>query len=168
LRFHGFSITGELNDDNAVYHEPPPSEVTFRGKWKNGKMAAAEQFDSNGNPYRHPDIPNDIQYSISNQRTRRKSQAPGVKADGRVVFADDEATFEILNTLPLVPCVFESERVYVSNSNTPAAGEGLFAKIDIGTGEVCAFYNGIKVGRFFIGLEFSLFTCLLVYLLIVR
>eukprot|EP00299_Pterocystis_sp_00344_P018678 c9319_g2_i2.p1 GENE.c9319_g2_i2~~c9319_g2_i2.p1 ORF type:complete len:264 (-),score=65.77 c9319_g2_i2:3-794(-) len=111
---------GQLTDDSAIYHEPSPSNVTFRGKWMDGTMTEAYQYDSNGQRF---------------------------QGEAAISLSEDEATTTMLCTHPTVPCVFELERVYVAPSTMPSANEGLFARIDIGKGEVCAFYNGIKISQ---------------------
>ena len=40
---------------------------------------------------------------------------------------------------------YELDLVYVKQSEIPESGEGLFAKVDLPSGMVVSFYNGIKV-----------------------
>ena len=58
----------------------------------------------------------------------------------------DESTSKVISTSPLVPDFYEQlERVYVAPSLIPGAGEGLFARRTLPSGEIVSFYNGIRI-----------------------
>jgi histone-lysine N-methyltransferase SETD7 len=56
-----------------------------------------------------------------------------------------EACENDLETCRLTADKLEQERVYVSQSSLPSAGEGLFAAVDIAAGQLCCYYNGLVV-----------------------
>ncbi|CAB4055208.1 SETD7 [Lepeophtheirus salmonis] len=52
---------------------------------------------------------------------------------------------EIINDQPLVPDPYESRWIECRSSLINEAGEGLFAKGDIPSGTIVAFYNGVRI-----------------------
>ena len=59
----------------------------------------------------------------------------------------DESTCNCISRFPLVPDLYEQERVYVAMSGIPSAGEGLFARVNLPEGEVVSFYNGVRIAH---------------------
>jgi len=60
------------------------------------------------------------------------------------VYSYDPSTSTRINSQPYLPDPYEIEFVEVGPSTIPKAGEGLFAKIDIDSGTVISFYNGVR------------------------
>ena len=59
------------------------------------------------------------------------------------VLSQDISSRVCISSQPLIPDVYEQERVYVDT--TLNMGEGLFAKIDLPEDEIVSFYNGIRL-----------------------
>ena len=59
----------------------------------------------------------------------------------------DPSTATRISSSPLVKDLYESKHVYVDSSQVEGAGEGLFAKRRIAKGQVCAFFNGIRIHK---------------------
>eukprot|EP00439_Symbiodinium_sp_Y106_P012257 s406_g1.t2 len=56
----------------------------------------------------------------------------------------DVSTRETLSAQPMIPDIFELERVTVSQSGLKEDMEGLFAKRPLRAGELCSWYNGLR------------------------
>ena len=114
---HGFTLTYDSSGD---------VDVRLEGKWVDGDMRAARAT-----------------VTVDNERGAR----PGV-------FRFDPSSATSIASQPLVPDPYEQVTVYVAPSplcggdrggGVGLAGEGLFAKRRLIKGEVCAFYNGVRL-----------------------
>ncbi|XP_039975029.1 histone-lysine N-methyltransferase SETD7-like isoform X2 [Xiphias gladius] len=61
------------------------------------------------------------------------------------VYSYDKSTSTCIATHALFPDPYESQRVFVADSLIKGAGQGLFAKTDVETDTVMAFYNGVRI-----------------------
>ena len=62
-----------------------------------------------------------------------------------LVYTYDPSTKTRISKTPLIADPFESEMVEVKKSLQSNAGEGLFARVDIPSDVICAFYNGVRL-----------------------
>ena len=61
------------------------------------------------------------------------------------VYDFDPGDRDVICRRPLLPDPYESRHVYVRQSRIKGAAEGLFAKTDLSEGQVCCFYNGVRL-----------------------
>lgn len=80
----------------------------------------------------------------------------GVWSEGRMVssvyeesqspvYIYDESSSQAISKAPLLADPYEEKRVDVAVSTIVGAGQGLFARCHIARGEVCCFYNGVRI-----------------------
>ena len=62
---------------------------------------------------------------------------------GRVI-TEDVATDSQLSQSPLQRDPYEMKYVQIAKSKIPKAGEGVFLKQDVGSGDIVAYFNGVK------------------------
>ena len=65
------------------------------------------------------------------------------EAFGRVI-TEDVATDSELSHSPLQRDPYEMKYVEIAKSEIPKAGEGVFLKQDVGSGDIVAYFNGVK------------------------
>jgi len=60
-------------------------------------------------------------------------------------YKEDISNSHTISKQPLVPDIFEEQRVYVAESVLANAGFGLFARRDFVAGDLLSFYNGVRL-----------------------
>ena len=65
------------------------------------------------------------------------------EAFGRVI-TEDVATDSKLSHSPLQRDPYEMKYVEIAKSEIPKAGEGVFLKQDVGSGDIVSYFNGVK------------------------
>lgn len=123
-------VNGQLTGENVAYVYPD-GETALIGQFQNGQLVKAwpaklcEKLDN-----KKLDLP---KYSY------RSDYSEGICLD--------VSTRDLLSLQPLVPDVYEQDRVCVRVSTIKNAGEGLFAKVGLQEDEVASFYNGIRLSH---------------------
>lgn len=121
---------GQLSGENIAYVYPDKC-TTLVGKFHEGTLVEARYGTLKGalplRLTRLPDIQLNPHFLIP------------------VIF--DQSTHDVLSCQPLIPDAYEQERVCVRPSLIPKAGEGLFARRELGEGEVVSFYNGLRLSH---------------------
>ena len=83
--------------------------------------------------------------------TYHSDRPPSYKLiDNETVYKHDPSSHDYISSDPLLPDHYEQVRVtvqVVQPSTISGAGEGLFAKTDLGKGEVVSFYNGTRLSH---------------------
>lgn len=120
--------SGHLSGDNIAYVYPD-RHTALIGTFHEGALVKARYA------YLKDPLPNPVT-SLPNFELNSGISAP-------VVF--DQSTHDILCRQPLVPDVYEQERVCVCESLIQDAGEGLYARRSLTEGEVVSFYNGVRL-----------------------
>lgn len=100
-----------------------PDGASIRGEWDRGELRKGRIIAST--------FPKLFQETLK-------------KRENEILYFD-QSTRERLSRQPLRQDAYEFCYSYVQPSSIPGAGEGLFAKVDLPAGFVCAFYNGIRV-----------------------
>jgi histone-lysine N-methyltransferase SETD7 len=119
--------SGSLTGKRSIAYLYPDGVTALIGAFSGGKMVSAQ-------PAHLKDVVGDC--------------FPDAEVVGRPLYESvgyDESTNNTISTLPLVPDLYEQNRVYVAPSLLPNAGEGLFARRTLSLGEVVSFYNGVRI-----------------------
>jgi len=117
---------GEFHGKNNRFLYPPisgepPGYISLVGEWDKGRMISAKAFRA---------------HKIG------ESGSPV----GEFEYKEDVSTSQRISCHPLVKDIFEDSLVEVRPSNIgPNAGEGLFAKVDLPSDTIVAYYNGIRL-----------------------
>ena len=119
--------SGALTGDDCIAYVYPDGATALVGAFSDGKMVSARPVH-----LRHP-----VEDCLPDHDVIGESPY--------ITVGYDESTSKVISTSPLVPDVYEQERVYIAPSLIPAAGEGLFAKQSLLEGEIVSFYNGIRI-----------------------
>ena len=61
------------------------------------------------------------------------------------VYSYESQTRRIIARNPLMPDPWESDQVYVKESQLPQGGEGLYAKKDLDKAELISLFNGVRL-----------------------
>lgn len=67
----------------------------------------------------------------------------GQEDQNKFTYFFDPSTKKCISSSPLIQDLYEQQYVYVAKSSI--AGEGLFAKQDIKSGQIVSFYNGVRI-----------------------
>ncbi|XP_013885424.1 histone-lysine N-methyltransferase SETD7 isoform X2 [Austrofundulus limnaeus] len=114
---------GEMTGDSIAYVYPDGCTALF-GTFVDGNLIRARlatlSFNQTGKPF----------FEIS-------PNSP--------VYSYDKSTSTCITSQALLPDPYESQRVFVAESLIRGAGQGLFAKTDVGPETVMAFYNGVRI-----------------------
>ncbi|XP_056419028.1 histone-lysine N-methyltransferase SETD7 isoform X2 [Hyla sarda] len=125
----GGCLVGEVNEDGEMTGEKiayvyPDGNTALCGKFIDGEMLEAKLATvasvEEGKPYFE-------------------------MVTGSNIYTFDKSTSSCISTSPLLPDPYEIERVYVAMSMISNAGEGLYAKINVGPRTVMSFYNGVRI-----------------------
>ena len=140
----------------------------YVGRWANGEMAEARYVDSSTrkgktsysfdpspkiklNRDEYDSLPNkddddeDRDEELDNEDSEDVDEEACDESVAREVENYKASRPARICRQPLLPDPYESEFVYVKNSLIAGANEGLFAKRKLLKGQVCAFYNGVKI-----------------------
>ncbi|XP_061408422.1 histone-lysine N-methyltransferase SETD7 isoform X1 [Lethenteron reissneri] len=127
----GGRLVGEVNSDgemtgDQVAYVYPDGRTAFYGRFSDGEMISAQPaiilgLDKNEKPRFEVD----------------KGAGP--------ILCLDKSTSTVISSQPLCADLYEKDRVCVGQSLITGAAEGLFAKVDMETGTVAAFYNGTRI-----------------------
>jgi len=125
-------LVGPLGEENKsegkrVVYLYPDLTTVIQGSFHQGKLSSGQLSRLSGS---------DLQLGILLPRTTPILQAPTL-------------TYELSNrfrisTRPLLPEPYEQRYVYVADSQTEGAGEGLWVKADIRAGQIAAVFNGLR------------------------
>lgn len=112
------------------------------GTWKDGKI------NGKGIKYFYP---GDAEVSYIKGDWKNGDMKKGIYVYKGVplelLYKYDPSSSKMISSDPLLPDPFEEKRVYVKESTIPSAGQGLFAKRDFSEGDVCSFYNGVRLSH---------------------
>jgi histone-lysine N-methyltransferase SETD7 len=152
--FRGTFVDGQRDGEGVEFI--PCLGGTLRGNWSGGALSGSECS------YTYPDgqttlfgtWSNDEMQCASLSRTgalqpalkRQKKSAVGEPQSKPVEFSYDQSTSTVIASSPLLPDPYEQLAVYVAKSTvSDGSGEGLFARRNFQGGELCAYYNGIRL-----------------------
>lgn len=126
----GGCVMGEVKDgvltgDNIAYVYPD-KRTALVGNFDNGELVNAK---------------------VAKLQTEIEVFPPIFKfrTDHSVEIRYDRSSHDCISRQPLVPDPYEQDRVFIAESATPNAGEGLFAKVDLEENETASFYNGVRL-----------------------
>jgi len=128
--FSGFTVgkvddEGKLTGDDIAYIYPD-FKMAIKGKFVDGTLVEGHQCDVVGCYMDHGIM------------------VPVFGEPNGPAFEYEQPSIRCIALHPLLRDPWEDKKVYVSDSNLPQGGEGLFAKRNIEKREVVALYNGIK------------------------
>ncbi|XP_040187136.1 histone-lysine N-methyltransferase SETD7 [Rana temporaria] len=125
----GGSLVGEVNEDgemtgNKIAYVYPDGSTALYGKFIDGEMLEGK-----------------LAFVTSVEEGWPHFE---IVHEGKV-YSFDKSTSSCISTSPLLPDLYEYERVYVADSLISNAGEGLYAKVAAGPNTVMSFYNGVRI-----------------------
>jgi len=123
----GCNRVNRMTGDGVVYLYPD-LRTALVGRWSNDCMRAAKLALVVGLETREG-MPHPVTEKVASDTT---------------TYVGDVSGYDVISRNPMLPDPYESARVAVTESSLPGGGEGLFAKRDLPSDVVVAFYNGIR------------------------
>ncbi|XP_033615933.1 histone-lysine N-methyltransferase SETD7 isoform X2 [Fukomys damarensis] len=125
----GGSLVGEVNEEGEMTGEKiaymyPDGKTALYGKFIDGEMTEGK---------------------LATLMATEEGRPQFELVPGSPVYHFDKSTSSCISTSALLPDPYEAERVYVSESLIPNAGEGLFSKVAMEPNTVVSFYNGVRI-----------------------
>ncbi|XP_068596444.1 histone-lysine N-methyltransferase SETD7 [Brachionichthys hirsutus] len=125
----GGCVFGQANEDGEMTGEClayiyPDGQTAFYGSFVDGDL---------------------IQARLATATTNQSGRLHFEVTPNSPLYRCDNATSARIVTHALLPDPYESHRVFVADSTVEGAGQGLFAKVDVGADAVVAFYNGVRI-----------------------
>lgn len=120
---------GLADGDNCVYLYPD-YETALIGLWKSGRMVSTVEAKLVG---------------LYLENDHLQLEVGKVKMKEKVKYRLDVSTSTVISATPLIEDPFEEKIVYVAESIIENAGEGLFLKKNVASGDLVAIYNGVRM-----------------------
>jgi len=125
-------IVGKVDDKGAftgddIAYIYPDMKMAIRGEFKDEKLVSGQVCELLG-----VEVEDGIKKPVFSECSGK-------------VYEYENPTIRNIADHPLLRDPWETERIYVDESELPQGGEGLFAKKDFVAGDIVALYNGIKI-----------------------